>query len=127
MEDRLMALSSQVAELLQELRDLRRENADLRRQLAVASGVTQHQPYALPTPVVPTLPPRTLSPDRSAPPGKARTVHDLSPGVTVDKDGEAVMPSPPLDANSKRARRSLASDLDDAAPEASPSGAPTGP
>ena len=41
----LKALTAQVSELLEEIRQLRRENYDLRRQVELARGLQQHDPY----------------------------------------------------------------------------------
>jgi hypothetical protein len=128
MDARLSALSAQVGELLHELRALRQENSELRRQLAVAQGVHQHQPYALPPPLplapLPT-PSFSYSPDRPAPPGKSRTAGELSPTHEMDTMGDAVMSSPSADLDTKRARRSLAEGIEGAA-SAPASAAPQG-
>lgn len=47
MMSQLAALTAQVTELLEEIRQLRRENYDLRRQVEVSRGLQQHDPYAL--------------------------------------------------------------------------------
>ena len=118
-------LNRTVSQLNRALDEVRQENALLRQQLSVARGVHQHQPYALPPPTLAPLPAPnfTHTPERAPPPGKSRTLGDLSPQATVDHHGEAVMTSPPDDPGSKKAKRSLQSGLDDAAG----SGGPTEP
>jgi hypothetical protein len=115
-------LLQQVAALTQEIRDLRKENVDLRRQLDMARGIQQHQPYALTPIVAPTLSPRGL------PTGRPRTADELSPGPAIDPGGDAIMTSPPADGEAKRARRSLAAGLEGAAtPPLTDLAAPTPP
>jgi hypothetical protein len=112
-EAQLTALTAQVGQLLEEMRCLRRENAELRRQLEAARGVHQHQPYALsPLPPVPAF-----SPLRPAVPVRTRMAGELTPEPSdpnIDGMQDTVMPSPPVDADTKRARRSLAVELGDA-------------
>ena len=110
----LSALTAQVSELLEEMRALRRENADLRRQLAAAQGVQQHQPYAIST--APHIPIRPYSPEGPGPAGRIRTAGELSPepstGAAVNTtDADVVMSSPPTAVDPKRARRSLGDEL----------------
>ena len=110
---------SQLEALTREIKDLRLENAELRRQLDAARGVVQHQPYALPV-----LPAPVFSPIHPLPGQRVRAAGDLSPSADhVDSGGGAdvVMSSPPDDKDSKRPRRSLATALDAA------SGAPSDP
>ena len=127
MEDKLSLLTVQVAELLEELRAVRKENAALRRQVEALRGLQQHQPYAsarpqplpsLPSPRFSPLPavPRSEDPEAFLPltvrvvePGRSRTAAGLSPDRVdlQDAQGETVMESPPAAADSKRARRSL--------------------
>ena len=110
----LSALTAQVSELLEEMRALRRENADLRRQLAFAQGVQQHQPYAIST--APFVPIRPYSAEGPGPAGRTRTAGELSPEPSSDvvantADSDVVMSSPPAAVDPKRARRSLGEEL----------------
>jgi hypothetical protein len=109
LESQLSLLVQQVAALTEEVRSLRNENVVLRRQLDVARGVQQHQPYA----ILPLADP-TTSP-RGPPVVRPRTAGELSPGPVIDLGGDAIMNSPPLDGDPKRARRSLAVGLEEAA------------
>jgi hypothetical protein len=112
------SLVTQLTALTQEIRELRRENLELRRQLDSARGVQQHQPYALAP-----LPTPCFSPVH--PPGsRTRVVGDLSPAVGLAEAGygdDVIMSSPQDDKDSKRPRRALAPELDAAL------GAPPGP
>ena len=76
LEEKLVALTTQVAELLQEIRILRQENEALRRQ--VSRGVQQHHPYALQP-----IPTPAFSPVHPLPPPRTRVSGDLSPPLMV--------------------------------------------
>ena len=94
----------QLARLTQELQEMRKENAALRRQVEALRGLQQHEPYA---PI--TAPPEPVTPVR-APPAPARVAGDLSPAPpdeSVVGNGDAIMQSPPLEGDSKKARRSF--------------------
>ena len=113
------ALTARVEELMQELRAVRMENAELRRERDAMRGLQQHQPYAL-TPLPP--PTFTYSPPR-APSENVRSASQLSPPP-------AGLGSPSSVAlESKRVRRALDIPMvvDDVEPEpfsATPSAAP---
>ena len=116
----------QVAALTQEIRGLRTENLELRRQLDVARGVQQHQPYAL-TP----LPQPHFSPLRTVTVGQPRISGDLSPDPPVapaltDSQGETIMSthSPPLGLKGRRALN-LSADDSPSDPAASSAAPPT--
>ena len=117
MEVQLTHLTVQVGQLLQEIRELRKENSELRRQVEAARGLQQHQPYASTSSLVP-IPAPSFSPVRPSPglPGRTRISTEMSPvqplmGQEAVGGGDVGMDSPPPDADTKRARRSLASDL----------------
>jgi hypothetical protein len=109
-------LAAQLAALVQEVRELRKENAELRRQVELARGLQQHQPYALPA-LPPLQPPQfVFTPERPLPDGRHRTAAALSPAPVAfqnleDRDGDIGMPSPQKDVEAKQARRSLALDM----------------
>lgn len=44
-QHQLTALTTQISELLEEIRQLRKENFDLRRQVEMTRGLHQHNPY----------------------------------------------------------------------------------
>ena len=118
MERQLLALTNEVSKLAQELREVRRENAELRRQLDAYRGVQQHQPYAVSLPPLP-LPP-VFTPVRPVGPSRTRTAGDLSPaggdeGLHPGSGADVHMPSLPDGVDSKKARRSLGESLGDAA------------
>ena len=115
-------MNARIGQLLDELREVRRENAELRRQVELARGLRQHQPYALPL-MLPTPVPQ-CTPAKSASSGKTRMAGDLSPGLddpppVGGAGGDVVMSSPIVDAEQKRARRSLGDSLEEAASSAS--------
>jgi hypothetical protein len=98
---------------VQEVRELRRENTELRRQVELARGLQQYQPYALRA-LPPLQPPQfVFTPERSLADSRHRTAAALSPAPGVfqhleDKDGDVGMASPQKGVDTKRARRSLA-------------------
>lgn len=119
MELQLAALTAKVGDLLDEIRALRRENAELRRQVDLARGVQSHQPYAL-TPILP-LPTPAFSPVHPLPGSRGRTAGEVTPGAIATVDGQDVlMPSPAADPEAKRTRRSLAAELDDSGGQPNP-------
>ena len=110
----LSALTAQVADLLTEMRALRQENTELRRQLDAARGVQQHQPYAVsgfaPADYQPSSPARPLLTLRT------RTAGELTPEMATTMDAgtansDAIMSSPPADTDPKRVRRSVGAEL----------------
>ena len=116
--------------LVQEMRELRRENAELRRQLEVARG--QHQPYALTSlPPLPQPPPM-FTPERTTVDLRRRAA-DVSPAPgdlqpLADPSGDTVMQSPPAAVDPKRPRRALLQTPVDPSPAAtSSSGVPPAP
>ena len=110
LEVQLTLMNSQMAAMMQELRELRKENDALRRQVELFRGLQQHQPYA---PVVPQLLPAAVSassPVRPQPVDRHRLATDLTPPGRSDPDGavgDVSMQSPPMDVESKRVRRAL--------------------
>jgi hypothetical protein len=109
MAAQMAALVTQMGALTEEIRELRQQNVELRRQLDLARGIQQHQPYAVAP--LPPLPTPAFSPVR---PARTRAAGDLSPGMAIppvmyDAAGEVVMSSdsPPVDADRKRGRRAL--------------------
>ena len=121
LEAQMADLVAEMRSLSQEVRSLRRENVELRRQLDLARGVQQHQPYALSSTLLPLPPPPpAFTPERQVPSGRTRMAGELSPEpaagtVVLDAGGEVVMASgsPPLAADRKKGRRSLAMDVAD--------------
>ena len=129
-QTQMEVLTTQLGQLLEEVRALRKENSELRRQVEAARGLQQHQPYAL-SPLVP-LPQPQFSPMGACTTARTRTAGELTPEaaglVPSGEDGmDVAMPSPPADVESKRARRSLELELGNAVAGASAdSGAPLG-
>jgi hypothetical protein len=102
--------------LLQENRELRKEVANLRRQVEPARGLQQHQPYALPPVSL-----QSVDPLPQPLMGRTRTVGELTPEHRSGDDGaDTVMRSPPAEIEPKRVCRSLATSLGDAALSAVP-------
>jgi hypothetical protein len=99
---------AKMAAVVQQMEELRRENMQLRQELAAARGVHQHQPYSF-TPRLPPLapPPLAFSPERPTPEAHTRPLPQTPP-VDVDAQGEALMHSPAPEGEAKKARRTLA-------------------
>jgi hypothetical protein len=112
------ALTDRVAQLVDMMAAVQKENAMLRRQLDVARGVQQHQPYALHASLLPPPPPPpAFSPERAPPAAVPRLAGERTPDVggsqTCGQD--VVMQSPPAEMDQKKARRSLEEGLAEAA------------
>ena len=111
LEVQLTLMNAQMAAMMQELRELRKENDALRRQVELFRGLQQHQPYATGPLVLST--PRPTSPAvRSQLVDRHRLAADLTPPPADRRDtdgaaGDTCMLSPPVDAESKRVRRAL--------------------
>ena len=126
MATQLQAMVAQIAALQAELRDMRKENAVLRREVELARGM--HRPYD--TVTLPSLPPppTAFSPPRPTS-ELTRTATQLSPSRPGGPDGvggDQVMGSPPQAVEPKRVRRDiLVSSAGDAA-STSPSSALAG-
>ena len=76
-QTQMEVLTTQLGQLLEEVRALRKENSELRRQVEAARGLQQHQPYAL-SPLVP-LPQPQFSPMGACNTARTRTAGELTP------------------------------------------------
>ena len=124
--DQLALMTAELTRMSQELREMRRENAMLRQQVEKLRGLQQHDPYGLPPS---TTTAESTTTEQQFPSTRTRGVGDLSPphGVPQSGDGDSVMASPGMEADPKRARRSLQGVLmgaDTSRPDPSVAGAP---